>query len=237
MRLWAKQDCFMVIVILLVLLAGLSMIPQLWIRHVMKRHAHDLPDIEGTGGELAKHLVERFELHGIGVETCEEGSDHFDPNDKMVRLSPSNFNGRSLKAVAVAAHEVGHAIQFHRKEEIFKLRSKYLPQAHKIQQLAKYVLWASPVVAIVFRSPLAMLLPVFVSIGLQIISALSYLIVLPEEWDASFGKALPILEEGYITKEQMPAARSVLRAAAFTYFAAALASMLNLGYLMLLLRR
>ena len=179
------------------------MVPQLWIRHVMKQHAHDLPDIEGTGGELAVHLIERFELHGIGVETCEEGRDHSDPNDKIVRLSPSNFDGKSVKAVAVAAHEVGHAIQFHRQEEIFKLRSKYIPQAHKIQQLARYVLWASPDVAIVFRTPIMLLLPVLVSIGLQIISALSYLIVLPEEWDASFGKALPILEEGYISEERV----------------------------------
>ena len=171
----------MIIVILLVLLAGLSMLPQLWIRHVMKRHSHDLPDIEGTGGELAAHLVERFKLNGIGVETCEEGADHFDPNDQMVRLSPSNFNGRSLKAVAVAAHEVGHAIQFHRKEEIFKLRSKYLPKAHRLKQLAIYVLWASPVLAIIFRSPIMIALPIMISIALQIISALSYLIVLPEE--------------------------------------------------------
>jgi len=152
-------------------------------------------------------------------------------------VSPSNYDGRSVKSVAVAAHEVGHAIQFHRQEEIFKLRSKCLQQAHKLQQLARYLLWASPVVAIVFCTPIMLLLPVLISVGLQIISALSYLIVLPEEWDASFGKALPILEEGYISEEQMPAARSVLKAAAFTYFAAALSSILNLSYSMLLLRR
>ena len=227
----------MLIIILIVLIGALSMVPQLWIRHVMKQHAHDLPDIEGTGGELAEHLIERFELHGIGVEPCEEGADHFSPTEKMVRLSPSNFEGRSLKAVAVAAHEVGHAIQFHRQEEIFKLRSKYLPQAQKLKQLAMYVLWASPILAIVFRSPIVMALPILVSVALQIISALTYLVVLPEEWDASFGKALPILEEGYITEKQVPAARKVLKAAAFTYFAAALSSILSLGYLMLLLRR
>jgi len=83
----------------------------------------------------------------------------------------------------------------------------------------------------------AIALPIMISVALQIIAALTYLIVLPEEWDASFGKALPILEEGYITPAQVPAARTVLKAAAFTYFAAALSSMLNLGYLMLLLRR
>lgn len=215
----------------------LSYLPQMWIRRVMKQNSHDIPEIEGTGGELAQHLIERFELHGIGVEETEENQDHFDPVAKMVRLSPSNYRGKSLKAVAVATHEIGHAIQFSRKEEIFKLREKYIPQAIKMRQYGIYVLWASPVLAIVLRTPLAMALPVLISVALQIISALTYLVVLPEEWDASFGKALPILREGYIPEEYMPQAESVLRAAAFTYFAGALSSMLNLGYLMLLLRR
>lgn len=203
----------------------------------MKQNAHDLPDIEGTGGELAQHLIERFKLTGIGVEETEENHDHFDPTDQMVRLSPSNYNGRSLKAIAVAAHEVGHAIQFSRREEVFKLREKYIPQAIKIRKYGIYVLWASPVVALLLKAPIAIALPIIISVVMQVISALTYLIVLPEEWDASFGKALPILEEGYISEEHMPAVRTVLKAAAFTYFAAALSSMLNLGYLMLLLRR
>jgi len=112
----------MIIVAFIVLILTLSYLPQFWIRRVMKQNSHDLPGMQGTGGELAAHLIERFELTGIGVEETEENQDHFDPTDKMVRLSPSNYNGRSLKAVAVAAHEVGHAIQFSRREEVFKLR-------------------------------------------------------------------------------------------------------------------
>jgi Zn-dependent membrane protease YugP len=227
----------MILIVIFGLLIILSYLPQMWIRKVMREHSQDLPGIEGTGGELAKHLIERFQLSGIGVEVTEENGDHFDPTDKMVRLSPTNYNGRSLKAIAVATHEVGHAIQFSRKEEVFKLREKYIPQAIKLRQYGIYVLWASPVVAIFLRTPIAMALPIIISVGMQLIAALTYLIVLPEEWDASFGKALPILEEGYVTQEQMPAVRKILTAAAFTYFAAALSSMLNIGYLMLLLRR
>lgn len=203
----------------------------------MKQNSYEIPEMEGTGGELAKHLIERFGLTGIGVEKTDENADHFDPTDQMVRLSPSNYDGKSLKAVAVAAHEVGHAIQFHRKEEIFKLREKYIPQAIKMRKLGVYVLWASPFFALILRTPVAIAMPILISIVMQIISAMTYLVVLPEEWDASFGKALPILREGYVPEEYMPQAESVLRAAAFTYFAAALSSMLNLGYLMLLLRR
>ncbi|WP_022951691.1 zinc metallopeptidase [Leucothrix mucor] len=227
----------MILIVIFGLLIILSYLPQMWIRKVMREHSQDLPGIEGTGGELAKHLIERFGLSGIGVEVTEENGDHFDPTDKMVRLSPTNYNGRSLKAIAVATHEVGHAIQFSRKEEVFKLREKYIPQAIKLRQYGIYVLWASPVVAIFLRTPIAMALPIIISVVMQLIAALTYLIVLPEEWDASFGKALPILEEGYVTPEQMPAVRKILTAAAFTYFAAALSSMLNIGYLMLLLRR
>lgn len=227
----------MIIAIIIGLLLILSYLPQLWVRHVMKQNSGDLPGMQGTGGELATHLIERFKLTGIGVEETEENRDHFDPTDKMVRLSPSNYNGRSLKAVAVAAHEVGHAIQFSRREEVFKLREKYIPQALKLRQYATYVLMASPLFALALKTPVAIALPIIISILMHIISALTYLIVLPEEWDASFGKALPILEEGYIPAEHMPAARTVLKAAALTYFAAALSSMLNLGFLMLILRR
>jgi len=216
---------------------ALSYVPQFWIRRVMRQNSHDLPEIEGTGGELAAHLIERFKLTGIGVEETEENNDHFDPTDMMVRLSPSNFNGRSLKAVAVAAHEVGHAIQFSRREEVFKLREKYIPQAIKISKFGTYALWATPLFALVLKAPVAIAIPIIISVVMRIISALTYLIVLPEEWDASFGKAMPILEEGYLSEEHLPAARTVLKAAAFTYFAAALSSMLSLGYLMLLFRR
>jgi len=225
------------IVIIVVLIALLSYLPQLWVKHVMRKYSNDDPKLQGTGAELARHLIERFELAGITVEETKDQGDHFDPTDKKVRLSPDNYHGRSLTAVAVAVHEVGHAIQFHRKEEIFKLRSRYIPGAARIRQLGIYVLWASPVFAVVFRTPLAMAMPLLISIAMQIISALTYLIVLPEEWDASFGKALPILEEGYVPEDYIPQARSVLRAAALTYFAGALSSMLNFGYLLLLLRR
>lgn len=227
----------MIFMFLFAALMLLMFTPQLWIRHVMRKYSNELSDLPGTGGELAKHLIERFQLNGIGVEQTDENRDHFDPNDQMVRLSPSNYNGRSLKAVAVATHEVGHAIQFHRKEDIFKLRSKYLPKAEQIRRIGIGILWLSPILALTIKSPVALVLPIIISIGLQIIAALTYLVVLPEEWDASFGKAMPILAEGYLPESYLPHAETVLKAAAFTYFAAALSSVLNLGYLLLLLRR
>ena len=97
---------------------------------------------------------------------------------------------------------------------------------------------AFPIIAVVLRSPPAVGAVIGLSLLLQLAGALSYLIILPEEWDASFNKALPILIEGeYIKAEHIPAIRSILRAAALTYFAAAMANVLNVGRWFMILRR
>ena len=192
----------------------------------------------GTGGELAKHLIERFELTGITVEEAAPNTDHFDPAGPVVRLSPDNFNGRSLTAVAVAAHEVGHAMQFHRGEKIFELRKRYLPMAARFNRVGVVIMMTIPFIALLIRMPLVIGGVIALSLLLQLAGAFAYLIILPEEWDASFNKALPVLIEGeYIKQAHMPAVRQVLKAAALTYFAAALANVLHVGRWFMLLRR
>jgi Zn-dependent membrane protease YugP len=221
-----------------VILAILVYLPSFWVRRVMSRYSGELADLPGNGGELAQHLVSRFRLDGIKVEETQPFKDHFDPRDQAVRLSPDNFNGKSLTAVAVAAHEVGHAIQFHRKEKIFELRSRYLPAAAMLSQAGVAIMLAFPIIGILLRSPWAVGMVIGLSLLLQLAGAFAYLIILPEEWDASFNKALPILVEGeYVEKQQLPAVRRILRAAALTYFAAALANVLNIGRWFMVLRR
>lgn len=203
--------------------------PQYWIQWVMNRYAKDLPDIPGTGGQLARHLVDRYQLDDVIVEETTPHSDHYDPINKVVRLSPDNFHGKSLTAIAVAAHEVGHAIQFNRNEPISQLRSKYLPTALLIKKAGIAILMFMPVVTMLVRLPHAALIMTAAGVLAMLVSALMYLIVLPEELDASFNKALPLLTKGeYIKPEQEAAVRKVLKAAAYTYFAAALADILSL---------
>lgn len=97
---------------------------------------------------------------------------------------------------------------------------------------------ALPVIALVLRAPFLIGTVLGISLLLQLAGALAYLIILPEEWDASFNKALPVLiEGGYIDQSQIPAVRQILKAAALTYFAQALASVLNIGRWFLILRR
>ena len=99
------------LIALLLIMAGIVIFgPQLWTRRVFAQYRVPRPDYPGTGGELARHLLDRLDMKHIKVETTEKG-DHYDPETKAVRLTPDNFSGKSLTAVTVAAHEVGHAIQ------------------------------------------------------------------------------------------------------------------------------
>lgn len=212
--------------------------PQLWVRFNMHRYARHIEGMPGTGGELAEHLLRRFGLEGFVVEQTAHGDDHFDPENRAVRLSPENYSGKSITAVAVAAHEVGHALQYFRDEGIFRLRQRYIPKAILFKKAGIYLLMAAPFLALVIRAPVVLYGLIALSILLQLMGSLVHLLVLPVEWDASFGKALPILVQGdYIDASQLKGARQVLKAAALTYFAAALADVLNVGRWLVLLRR
>ncbi len=86
--------------------------PQLWVTHILKKHHKQIDGMPGTGGELAKHLIERFKLIGVKVEEGKSDQDDcYSPDRNVISLSPEVFQGKSLSAVAAAAHEVGHAIQ------------------------------------------------------------------------------------------------------------------------------
>lgn len=216
------------IIIGIVLLIAVITGPQLWVKHVIKKHSTARLDLPGTGGELAEHLIEHYELRGVGVEETGAG-DHYDPATRTVRLSAANFHDKSLSAVAIAAHEVGHAIQHVNGERLLAWR----------QSLATFVMWTdrfalfffsvAPLLALAARAPAVLLLFGFIGFCLLAARVAVQLITLPVEFDASFKKALPILEQGgYLAREDMPAARAVLKAAAMTYVAAALMSLIDI---------
>ncbi len=212
--------------------------PKLWVRHVMRRHAVEIAGMPGTGGELAVHLVEELELDGVTVEKTENNQDHFDPSTRTVRLGPGNFDGKSLTAVAVAVHEVGHAIQYHRGEPLIKLRTRFAPYARLAERIGVGALMFMPVVFAVTRVPHAAGIMIAAGVLSMLSAVVFHLLTLPVEWDASFNKALPILTKGrYIAPGEEKAVRSVLKAAAFTYVAAALADLLSLWRWLLILRR
>lgn len=210
--------------------------PQFWIGHVMKKHGKERHDFPGTGGELAQHLIEHFNLEGVVVEATDKG-DHYDPQSRTVRLSQNNYAKASLTAVAVAAHEVGHAIQHHRKERGLAARQSMVKIAMVTDRIAALFFLAAPVLFVVARTPAALFGMVAFGLALLGIRILVHLVTLPVEYDASFNKALPILKEGgYLRDEDLSGARSVLKAAALTYVAAALMSLLDVARWIRILR-
>lgn len=203
--------------------------PQLWARHTFNRYSQPLQRIPGSGGELAVHLLERFKLDSVKVEKTERQGDHYDPLRKVVCLSQSNHDDNSLTAVAVAAHEVGHAIQDQHGEAMLLWRTRLAMIAMLVQKFGAAAMMAMPIVMLISRAPVSGLFMAAMGIGSMLLATLVHLVTLPVEFDASFGKALPVLIEGqYIQPQDVPAVRRILRAAALTYVAASLASLLNL---------
>ncbi|MBO6718633.1 MAG: zinc metallopeptidase [Rhizobiaceae bacterium] len=219
----------MLIAVGIALLLAVTLLPQFLVRRTIERHGADRPDLPGTGGELARHLLDRFGLDSVAVERTDAG-DHYDPDAKVVRLLDRHHDGRSLSAVAVAAHEVGHALQDSGGERLLAWRQRLAKLAGVTDRVASVFFIAAPFLGIIARTPLAFAALVAVGLALMSVRVIVNLVTLPVEFDASFRKALPILEEGaYLDASDLPAARSVLRAAAFTYVASALVSLVNLA--------
>jgi len=223
-------------ILAVLLLLAVIVLPQLLVRAAITRHATDRPDLPGTGGELARHLLDHYGLAHVKVDAV-PGPDHFDPLTNTVRLNATHHAGRSVTAVAVAAHEVSHAIQHAEGDRLLALRQKLAPVVAFTDQLAGIVFIASPFLAALARTPIALVALIGGGIALLAVRVVFNLITLPVEIDASFGKALPILKDGrYVGEKDLPAVRSVLRAAAFTYLAGALISLVNLWRWVRLLR-
>ncbi len=224
-------------ILIVILLFALLYAPQLWVQQVLARyHRKEEENFPGTGGELARHLLSRFGLEDVAVEPTDKG-DHYDPLSRTVRLTPDKLDGRTLTAITVAAHECGHALQHAAGEPLFTWRTRLARAAIVAERLGSFLLFAAPVLVLLTRLPhpgFISALGAFLMIGFGI---LVQLITLPVELDASFRKALPLLASGYLEKEQMPAARRILRAAAWTYVAAALSSLFNFWRWLAVLRR
>ena len=203
--------------------------PSLWVKLIMARYSSKKPEMPGTGGELAKHLIKRFSLENVKVEITELG-DHYDPIEKKVRLSRENYESKSLTAIAIAAHEIGHAIQDQQGDIRLSTRTKMIPIVDKVARWSALIISLSPVIGLITRHPMPFSILLLLGLSGFIARMMVHLVTLPIEYDASFSKALPLLREGkYISQTSEKALSSILKAAALTYVSAALADILNLG--------
>lgn len=225
------------ILLIIIALIGIAYGPSLWVKRVLKRYSQPADRYPGSGGELARHLLDGHGMSHVKVETTDIG-DHYDPMDKCVRLTKDKHDGRSLTAITVAAHEVGHAIQDHTGYVPLHLRTRLVQLANPMQKLGAGILLAAPFIVLLTRAvPVGILMVIggLLTLGF---ATLVHFITLPMEWNASFSRALPMLQSGeYLHRGDLPHAKKLLLAAAMTYVAASLLSLLNIGRWWAILRR
>ena len=211
--------------------------PGLWVQRVLQRYSQPADRYSGTGAQLARHLLDKHGLSNVSVERTPEG-DHYDPEKKAVRLTDDKFDGKSLTAITVAAHEVGHALQDHEGYAPLRIRSRLVRASRNVERLGAAALMMSPFIGALARAPGLSLLMFGAGLLTLGTTTMIHFATLPTEFDASFGRALPMLDEYRILKSvDRPHARRLLKAAAFTYVAASLMSLLNIARWWAILRR
>ncbi len=220
--------------LLLILIFG----PQLWTRYIFKRYNVEIVELPGTGGELAKHLLDKLDVQDTTVDITEPDNDHYDPVERKINLSPDVYNRKSLTAIVIAAHETGHALQHKTSYQPLYFRWKLTKFVVAAEKIASIMLVAFPFISILTRMPIVGGLMLGTGLVILFMPVLFHLVTLPVELDASFRRALPILIHGnYIPESSIPIARKILTAAALTYLAASLASVLNFYRWLTFLRR
>lgn len=209
----------------------LTALPQLWVKNTYK-HFTEVPAVGGiSGADVAKKILAANDITDVSVEPVEgELSDHYDPRDKVVRLSSDIYYGKSVSSVSIAAHEVGHAIQDNKGYLPMKLRAGIFPVVNFGQTLGPWLI----IIGMGLRSAQGF------GFGDQIalLGLLFYasvfafqLVTLPVEINASQRAVKALASGGYLVEgEELSGSKKVLIAAAFTYIAAALYSLLELAY-------
>jgi Zn-dependent membrane protease YugP len=226
----------MIYILLIAIAVAAILGPQLWAARILNRYNRE-EYFSGNGMELARMLLDELNLKDVVVEENQIG-DHYNPEKKVVSLTKERCGRRSLTAVVVAAHEVGHAIQDHSNYLPLQARNRLVVAAAKFERFGAIMMIAVPLLVGLVRVPSAWLLMLIVGLATLCVPLLVHIVTLPTEFDASFNRAMPLLASGkYIPEEDIPAARTILLACALTYVANALAGLLNIWRWIRILRR
>lgn len=216
--------------ILVIIGAGIAMYAQHKVTSTFAKYSEWETSFGVTGNQVARDILSVSRIDDVAVEHVQGHlTDHYDPRSKVLRLSDATDYSTSIAAVAVAAHECGHALQHAQGYAPLRLRSVLAP----VTQFGSSI--SLPLIMI----GLAMNFMGLVQVGIIAFSLVLVfqLVTLPVEFDAS-ARAMRILEEQrLLTAEELPAARKVLNAAALTYVAASISTALQLIRFILIANR
>ena len=223
------MDYYSLDVILMIIIIVLPLYANMRINSTYSKYSKKQNSGKLTGKEVAEKILEMNGLSNVKVGRINGSlTDHYDPRNKTISLSDGNYNSNSISACAVAAHEVGHAIQDKERYSMLVFRSKLVPVVNFTSRLSSILVFSGFIFDL-FN---------FITIGaiLLTVGLFFQLITLPVEFDASKRAKEELQKCGLIENQDTKGATKVLKAAAFTYVAGFLASALQIARLLLISR-
>ncbi len=184
-----------------------------------------------SGAQVARRVLDFNGLHNVAVEPVQGMlSDHYDPRQKVLRLSPAVYGSNSVAAAGIAAHESGHALQDKEGYLMLQMRSAMVPAV----QIGS---WVGPIIFMLgyFMMPIMGTSLAWLGVGVFAASAAFAFVTLPVEFDASRRAKEILVTQGIVSQQEMTGVNTILNAAAMTYVAAAAQAVTTLLYYVLLL--
>lgn len=204
----------------------LSLIAQMWVKSAYATNSRKLTSTGYSGAEAAREILFRNGIANVDIEPAEGFlTDHYDPGNKVLRLSPEVYRGRTLAAVGIAAHEAGHALQDAEAYAPLRLRTALVP----ITMVGSNLAWPLLFIGLIFQAAALIKLGIIFFTG----AVAFQLVTLPVEFNASRRALAALRQTGIVTSTEIGGVRNVLTAAAMTYVAAAAAAILQLLYFLL----
>ena len=213
----------------------LSTAPIIWLNYIFHKNDQILINMPFTGLEFGKLILNDYGLTEVKIEKSLT-VDHYDLLEKKVKVTEDRLSKKSLTAISIVCHEIGHAIQHKEKYKALEQRTSLVKNTAWISQIGSSILLIGiPTILATGYYPLVKICLLLALLSL-LIGIIVHLITLEVELDASFNKALPILIEK-VPAEYHDSCRSILRAAAFTYVIGVVRNFVSLRFIWLMLSR
>ena len=207
----------------------ITIIAQIYVNSSYSKYKKIKNSKEITGAEVAREILDKHGLSNIYVtETRGFLSDHYDPTRKVIRLSKEVYSGTSIASVSVAAHEVGHAIQDKEGYGFMRFRSAMFPLVNLSSKAGYFAI----LIGIIFSITDL----IWTGIALEMVILLFQLVTLPVELDASKRAKEEIAKNDFLVSNEQIGSEKMLRAAAFTYVASLLTTLIEIFRLVLIAR-
>lgn len=217
------------IILIVIVFAALGFIVSSKLKSKFKKYSQTTLQANLSGAEIARLMLADNNIHDVQV-VCVEGqlTDHYNPMNKTVNLSPDVFYGRNAAATAVAAHECGHAVQHATSYAWLKMRSALVPVQNISGKILNVVLIASLFGGFALSLPIPII--GYIVVGSYSVMTLFTLVTLPVEFDASNRALAWVQTRNIVTRPEYEMSKDALHWAAMTYVVAALASLATLAY-------